>query len=212
MSRAKVARETREGRGGPSFCPELIPKHDQLQQSLGYGWSFDEYGQTSFLDCLEPATDIYGRSDDTGGHASLTTVSLMRLISEQNAVNGHTSPPKASANARTSTCRVLPVNNHASSSSLTAISSPCKFCFSIPMVNALHTNCILHFDSHIISHLSNWEHMLFHERSYIGLKGSADTIVASTSLLDLYLLQSSSCINAGNNTVSHPVLVYEQCS
>ncbi|KAH0337554.1 hypothetical protein KCU81_g8061, partial [Aureobasidium melanogenum] len=80
MSRAKVARETREGRGGPSFCSELVPKHDQLQQGLGYGWSFDEDGQTSFLDCLEPATDIYGRSDDTGGHASLTTASLMRLI------------------------------------------------------------------------------------------------------------------------------------
>ncbi|KAG9695358.1 hypothetical protein KCU95_g12827, partial [Aureobasidium melanogenum] len=42
--------------------------------------------------------------------------------------------------------------------------------------------------------------MLFHERFFIGFKGSADTIVASTSLLDLYLLQSSSCINAGNNT------------
>ncbi|KAH0370426.1 hypothetical protein KCU65_g2509, partial [Aureobasidium melanogenum] len=78
---------------------------------------------------------------------SLTTVSLMRLVSEENAVKGHTSPPKALAAAQTSPYRVLPVNNHASSSSLTATSSH-----------------------------------------------------SSTSLLDLYLLQSSSCINAGNNT------------
>ncbi|KAG9715510.1 hypothetical protein KCU73_g15909, partial [Aureobasidium melanogenum] len=77
---------------------------------------------------------------------SLTTVSLMRLVSEENAVNGHTLPPQALEAARTSASRVLPVNNHAPFPSLTP-SSP-----------------------------------------------------SSTSLLDLYLLQSSSCVNAGNNT------------
>lgn len=212
MSRAKIARETREGRGRSSFCSELVPKHDQLQQNLSCGWSCDEYGQTSFLDCLEPATNIYGRSDDTSRHMSLTTVSLVRLVSEDNAVDGHASPPEALAAARTSPCRVLPVNNHTSSSSLTAMSSHCKFCFAISMVNALHTNYILHFDSHIISHLFNWEHMLPHEPSITETQGSADTIIASTSLLDLYLLQSSSCINAGVDTVSHSILAYEQCS
>ncbi|KAG9527869.1 hypothetical protein KCU93_g4805, partial [Aureobasidium melanogenum] len=77
---------------------------------------------------------------------SLTTVSLMRLVSEENAVNGHTLPPQALEAARTSASRVLPVNNHAPFPSLTP-SSP-----------------------------------------------------SSTSLLDLYLLQSSSCVNTGNNT------------
>jgi hypothetical protein len=127
VSRPRGARETREGCGGSSFCSELVPKHDQLQQSLGYGWSFDKYGETSFLDHLEPATDTYGRSDDTSRHMSLTTVSLMRLVSEENAVNGHTLPPQALEAARTSTSRVLPVNNHAPFPSLTP-SSPCKFC------------------------------------------------------------------------------------
>ncbi|KAH0349698.1 hypothetical protein KCU83_g5382, partial [Aureobasidium melanogenum] len=78
---------------------------------------------------------------------SLTTASLMRLVSEENVVDGHTSPPQALEAAQTFTSQVLPVNNHSSSSSLAPPSSP-----------------------------------------------------SSTSLLDLYLLQGSSCVNAGNNT------------
>lgn len=129
VSRPRVSRNTREGRGDSSLRYELVPKHDQLQQSLGYGLSFDEYGKTSFLDHPECKTDIYGISEDTSRHLSMTTVSLMRLVSEENAVNGNITTPEALAPARTSTSRVLPLNNCTSSSSLTTISSPCKSCF-----------------------------------------------------------------------------------
>lgn len=129
MSRPQITRKVREERFDSSLCSDLVPKHDQLQQSLGYGWSFDEYGETSFPDCIERVTDTYGRSDDTSGHLSMTTVSLKRLVSEENAVDGNTTIPKALADARTSTSRVLPSNNYTSSSSLPATSSPCKSLF-----------------------------------------------------------------------------------
>ena len=165
VSGPRIARETREGCGGSSFCSELVPKHNQLQQSLGHGWSFDKYGKISLLDHLEPATDTHGRSDDTSRHMSLTTASLLRLVTEENVVDGHTSPPQALEAAQTFTSQVLPVNNHSSSSSLAPTSSPCKFCF--PPLNGQFTAHQLHcaFDNHIISNLSNWEQMLSHEPS-----------------------------------------------
>lgn len=127
--RPQVARKTREERRDSSVCSELVPKHDQLQQSLGYRWSFGEYGKTSFLDHPECITDTHGRSEDTSRYLSLTTVSLMRLVSEEDAVHGNIITPKTLAPARTSTTRVLALNNCTSFSSLAAISSPCKSCF-----------------------------------------------------------------------------------
>lgn len=128
VPRPQSTRKSR-GRCHASFSSELVPNHDQFQQSLGYGWSFDENGETSFLDHPECVTDTYRRSDDTTRHQSLTTVPLMRLVGEENAVDNIITP-KTLALARTSTMRVLPSNKHASSSSLTTTSSPCKSCFS----------------------------------------------------------------------------------
>jgi hypothetical protein len=149
MSRPRVARGTRGKCQDLSACSDLVPEHDHHQLDLGHGWSFDAYGETSFLDHLERRKDTYRRSDDSSRHLSLTTASLKRLVKDENDINLDTISPKTLASARTSTSQVPSVNNHESSLSLTAVSNPCKFCSPTLSGQCLPTHYILPFYSSI---------------------------------------------------------------
>jgi hypothetical protein len=161
MSRSRASRKTRERCQDLSFCSDMVPEHDQSQPSRDYDWSFNGYGGTSFLDHLEPETDTYCQSVDSSRHLSLTTASLKRLVKEENAVSDNITPPRTLAPAQTSTSRILSVNNHEPSSSLTAVSSPCKFC-SLPYLSgpSLPAHHISPFYKYISAHHSIWELVL----------------------------------------------------
>jgi hypothetical protein len=158
MSRSRVSRKTREKCQDLSFCSDMVPEHDQSQPSRDHDPSFNGYGGTSFLDHLDRETDTYCQSVDSSRHLSLTTASLKRLVTEETAVCDNLIPPKTLAHAQTSTSRILSVNNHELSSSLTAVSSPCKYCsllyLSGPSLPAHH---ILPFYKYISAYHSIWE-------------------------------------------------------
>jgi hypothetical protein len=160
ISRPRVARGTRGKCQDLSTCSESIPEHDHHQPGLTPGWSFDGYGETSFLDHLERGTDMYCRADDSSRHFSLTTASLMRLVKDENAMNVDTIPPKTLAPARTPTSQVSSLNNHESSLSFTAVSSPCKSCSLSLSGQPFPTHFILPFYSFIAAHHFIWRLIL----------------------------------------------------
>jgi hypothetical protein len=160
MSRPRVARGTRGKCRDLSTCPGLVPEHDHHQPGLSFGGRFDEYGETSFLDHLERGTDMNCRTDDSSRHLSLTTASLMRLVKDENAMNDNTIPQKTLAPARTPTSQVLSLNNHESSLSFTAVSSPCKSCSLGLSGQPFPTHFILPFYSFIAAHHFIWRLIL----------------------------------------------------
>jgi hypothetical protein len=158
MSRSRVHWKTQERCQDLSVRSDMVPEHDQFRPSLDYGWSFNGYGGTIFLDHLERGMNTYCQSDDSSRHLSLTTTSLKRLVNEKNAVSDNFTPSETLAPAQTSTSRILPVNNHEPSSSLTAVSSPCKSC-SLPYLSgpSLPAHHILPLHKYISAHHSIWE-------------------------------------------------------
>ena len=125
MSRPHFTRASRKKCQELSFRSDLVLEHDQFQPSLDCGWSFDAYGGTTFLDHLKRETHNYCQSDDTSRHLSLTNASLVRLVNES-AVDEDITRPKRPVLAQTATPQVMFNDHHNFSSSLAAVSSPCK--------------------------------------------------------------------------------------
>lgn len=125
MSRPRFTRASRKKCQEPSFRSDLVLEHVQYQPSLDCGWSFDAYGGTTFLDHFKLETDVYCQSNDTSRHLSLTNASLVRLVDES-AVDEGITRPKRPVLAQTATPQDLFDNHRDFSSSLPAVSSPCK--------------------------------------------------------------------------------------
>lgn len=151
MSRSRVTRASRKKCRDLSSRSELVPEYDQFQPSLDCGWSFDEYGGTTFLDHLKRETDVYCQSNDTSIRFSLTNTSLIRLVNESAAYEDITRP-KRPVLAQTATPQILYDNHHDFSSSLPAVSSPCKSWFPYLSGPSSPAHHLVHFYSIVATH------------------------------------------------------------
>lgn len=153
MSKPRIMRASRKRCRDLSFRSELVPEYDQFQASLDCGWSFDEYGGTTFLDHLGRQRDLECLSENTSRHLSMTNASLIRLVNES-AADENITRPNRPVLAQTVTPQILFNDHYDFSSSLPAVSNPCKSSFlylSCPFLPAHH---FVHFYSVVAAHYS----------------------------------------------------------